>query len=183
MPPAPKSQVPISSFDSDEESLLLPLHHGGPKHYSDLLNNDGDSDDFTKKEESSSFLSYVWSRYFDAMLQRPILVKGITAFVLLGFADLIAQGVEHIGAATLLPSEEAQNVVLVDWIRAARFAVFGFLGAPWAHYYYDWLDTVLPPTPQPWTMTTAGKKNWYDRQAIQRTSTGSPVDSTLTFIS
>ena len=35
-----------------------------------------------------------------------------------------------------------------------RFATFGLVGTPWAHYYYTWLDTTLPPTTNPWTVTT-----------------------------
>ena len=42
--------------------------------------------------------------------------------------------------------------------RIIRFATFGLvLQAPWNHYYYQFLDTAIPPTPEPWTSTTAIK--------------------------
>jgi peroxisomal membrane protein 2 len=30
----------------------------------------------------------------------------------------------------------------------------GLLGAPWSHYYFQFLDECLPPTPEPFTKTT-----------------------------
>ena len=41
-----------------------------------------------------------------------------------------------------------------DILRLLRFGFVGLAGAPWSHYYYAWLDKVLPPTQQPWTWTT-----------------------------
>lgn len=89
-----------------------------------------------------------WNNYTTILEKHPLLTKGITAFFLLGLGDLCGQGVEHVrGTAT-----EG-----VDWPRTARFGVFGLLGAPWAHYYFYYLDLYLPPTPQPWTRTTLVK--------------------------
>jgi peroxisomal membrane protein 2 len=31
------------------------------------------------------------------------------------------------------------------------------MGAPWSHYYFHYLDTYIPPTPEPFTQTTAVK--------------------------
>lgn len=47
---------------------------------------------------------------------------------------------EHVrgGGSTPIPS--------MDLLRSVRFGIFGFLGAPWSHYYFHYLDTVFPPT-------------------------------------
>jgi hypothetical protein len=106
----------------------------------------------------------VWNAYYNKLQQYPLIVKSITAFVLLLLADLMAQGVEHLRGISKIHHGEADAVVLlpVNWLRALRFGVFGFLGAPWTHYYYHWLDTVLPPTPYPWTCTTLGASpSWF----------------------
>jgi Mpv17 / PMP22 family len=66
------------------------------------------------------------------------------------------------GSATtthLLGRSKAGSVLVlgVDWPRAARFGMFGLLGAPWAHYFYFYLDKLLPPTDKPFTRTTLVK--------------------------
>mmetsp|Transcript_8117 Transcript_8117/g.19622 ORF Transcript_8117/g.19622 Transcript_8117/m.19622 type:complete len:257 (+) Transcript_8117:180-950(+) len=100
---------------------------------------------------SSRCLS-LWESYYAALLEYPLLVKSLTAFVLLGFADVIAQCFERIRDRN---SEDA--IMALNLYRVARFGFFGLAGAPWTHYYYAWLDTVLPPTQNPWTWTTAIK--------------------------
>jgi hypothetical protein len=168
MPPVPEPLVPLPRFgDSDEESLLL-LRNIGTKCYCYLSSSYEDSEEDSPESilaidqhEPNNPLLRVWEAYYNALQSRPLLIKSITALILMGWADLIAQMVEH--WRELLPSE-----YLVDWIRALRFAIFGLVGAPWTHYYYNWLDMVLPPTPYPWTMTTAGKpvyQNGGSRQA------------------
>jgi peroxisomal membrane protein 2 len=93
-----------------------------------------------------------WQRYNKALERNPLLVKSITAFFLLGGGDLCGQSLEHL----LGRSSNAGSVLVlgVDWPRAARFGMFGLLGAPWAHYFYFYLDKVLPPTEKPFTKTT-----------------------------
>lgn len=92
-----------------------------------------------------------WQRYNSALERNPLLVKSITAFFLLGSGDLCGQGLEH-----MLGRTKAGSVLVlgVDWPRAARFGMFGLLGAPWAHYFYFYLDKFLPPTEKPFTRTT-----------------------------
>lgn len=135
-------------------------------------------------------LGEAWAAYNTALEENPLLVKSITASVILGAADLTGQFVEtqiknnfytNLGEA----AESSNNVVddisltgaredesslvaatttttaattSVDWARVGRFALFGLvLQAPWNHFYYLLLDGVLPPTPDPWTATTAIK--------------------------
>jgi peroxisomal membrane protein 2 len=95
-----------------------------------------------------------WQRYNDALERNPLLVKSTTAFFLLGGGDVCGQGLEH-----LLGRSKAGSVLVlgVDWPRAARFGMFGLLGAPWAHYFYFYLDKLLPPTDKPFTRTTLVK--------------------------
>jgi hypothetical protein len=103
----------------------------------------------------------LWNSYYESLQRHPIVVKSVTAFVLLFLADLMAQGVEHLRGLSQIHNADpimatTPSTTPVDWLRALRFGVFGLLGAPWTHYYYHWLDTVLPPTEQPWTFTTFG---------------------------
>ncbi len=72
-------------------------------------------------------------------------------------SDLVAQRVEHIERGSTMTTNSNNTTSPLDWMRVSRFAVFGLVGSPWTHYYYYWLDTVLPPTTYPWTWTTAGK--------------------------
>jgi hypothetical protein len=160
---APIPEVPETLFQNvDEESLLLfrDVNPNNQKRYSDLLMLEEETESSSESSSSSSLeqepnpksncLARLWTCYFQALQRRPLLIKSITAFILMGCSDLVAQGVEHVRGMSTSP---------LDWMRVSRFAAFGLVGSPWTHYYYDWLDTVLPPTPYPWTWTTAGKKN------------------------
>jgi hypothetical protein len=134
---------------ADEETPLLMIERGQkpPQQYTD--------------DVASSFASEVsrpllrrmsqsWTDYNTILEKHPVLVKGVTGFILLSLGDLSGQGVEH-----LRPGPTAY--VGVDWPRVARFGIFGLFGAPWSHYYFDYLDTCLPPTQEPFTKTTAVK--------------------------
>jgi hypothetical protein len=69
---------------------------------------------------------------------------------ILGAGDLCGQGLEHVRSQ----SSASGNV---DWPRLARFAALGFFGAPWSHYYFDYLDYYLPPSPNPCSIRTVLK--------------------------
>ena len=94
----------------------------------------------------------LWEAYYSSLTQYPLLIKSLTAFVLLGFADVIAQCIELVR-----DSRDQDSIMGFNSYRVARFGFFGLAGAPWTHFYYAWLDTVLPPTQNPWTWTTASK--------------------------
>jgi hypothetical protein len=94
-----------------------------------------------------------WDGYVSKVESHPLLTKSATATVILACADMCAQGLEHVRGTTA----SDQNGGVVDWLRVARFAAFGLLGAPWSHVYFHWLDHYLPPSPQPWSSTTALK--------------------------
>lgn len=92
-----------------------------------------------------------WQSYNDALATDPLLVKSVTAGVILGAADLAGQALEDI-------QKEGEESSGVDIARTIRFAFFGFiLQAPWNHFYYQILDGAIPPTADPWTPTTAIK--------------------------
>jgi hypothetical protein len=96
-------------------------------------------------------LSDAWTSYNVALEQSPLLVKSVTAGVILGCADFTGQALER--SMKDDPSEES-----VDFGRALRFAIFGFvLQAPWNHFYYLALDGALPPTEDPLSATTGIK--------------------------
>ena len=99
----------------------------------------------------SAGLEDLWNSYLGALDADPLLVKSVTAGVILGAADLAGQSIQR---AT---SEEAEGDGL-DIGRFLRFAFFGFiLQAPWNHFYYLLLDGALPPTEDPFTTTTGIK--------------------------
>jgi len=94
-------------------------------------------------------ISGAWNSYNEALDANPLLVKSVTAGVILGAADLAGQTLEGIQKDEDKP---------VDIARVARFAFFGLvLQAPWNHFYYQILDGALPPTPEPFTPTTGIK--------------------------
>ena len=107
---------------------------------------------FDSHASDSSMLSRGWSAYTGHLETWPLLIKSTTAFFLLALADACAQGCERLSAGT-----DEQQQQPFDWLRMARFGVFGLLGAPWSHYYFELLDYVLPPTDTPCSFTTFGK--------------------------
>jgi peroxisomal membrane protein 2 len=113
----------------------------------------GDYEPIDYREEYSSrtlgIASAGWRRYNDALERRPLLVKSVTALIILGSGDLCGQGLERI-----LGTASGAGGGGVDWPRAGRFGMFGLVGAPWAHYFYYYLDRFLPPTEKPFTRTT-----------------------------
>lgn len=101
-----------------------------------------------------------WSSYLTALEADPLLVKSVTAGVILGAADLSGQAIQQ---AITVDADNSSEVVEsssngVDFARFARFAFFGLvLQAPWNHFYYQLLDGALPPTDDPFTATTGIK--------------------------
>lgn len=93
-----------------------------------------------------------WDAYNEALVANPLLVKSVTAGVILGAADLAGQTFESIQKGQ---ESESDKIDGIDWARAARFAVFGLvLQAPWNHFYYQVLDGQIPPTPsEPFSQT------------------------------
>lgn len=79
--------------------------------------------------------------YHGWLERHPLLVKCVTAMILLGLANFVEQSLSQYNK--------------LDWVRVLHFAVYGLvLQAPFSHYYYYWLDTTFPPTEYPWTRRT-----------------------------
>ena len=131
----------------------------------------------------STGLEDVWSSYLSALESDPLLVKSITAGVILGAADLSGKAIQQSLVSAKDDSgdgggggSKGGGAGEVDIARFVRFAFFGFiLQAPWNHYYYQLLDGALPPTPDPFTPTT-GIKVFID-QFIQ-----APIFTILIFV-
>lgn len=89
----------------------------------------------------------IWSSYLDLLSAAPLQTKAVTAGVIIGAGDTAAQLIERVTAKKDF-----------DVARALRWAVFGLvLQGPWNHAFYKLLDGALPPTPDPWTITTLEK--------------------------
>ena len=143
MPPSPRVEA-----SAESTSLLdYPSHFQMSDNDYSRLDQSDESVTIEGQGDSCCGLHAVWHRYNDLLEQHPLLVKSITAMIILGGADLCGQGVEHIRGHTV-PSGG------VDWPRMARFASFGFFGAPWSHYYFYYLDHYLPPSPKPCSFRT-----------------------------
>jgi hypothetical protein len=100
--------------------------------------------------EIADGISGAWNAYNDALEASPLLVKSVTAGIILGAADFTGQTFEN--------SKSEGSGKAIDIGRVARFAFFGLvLQAPWNHFYYLLLDGALPPTPEPFTATTGVK--------------------------
>lgn len=107
-------------------------------------------------------MNELWNSYLDALESNPLLVKSITAGVILGAADLSGQAIQQATSAKEIAATEDMMTSTVggggggvDIARFVRFAFFGFiLQAPWNHFYYLLLDGALPPTVDPFTSTT-----------------------------
>jgi len=88
-----------------------------------------------------------WSAYLSALETDPLITKAISAGVIIGAGDAAAQLVEG-----------SKSGKAFDPIRYARWAFFGLvLQGPWNHAFYLALDAALPPTPDPFTITTLEK--------------------------
>lgn len=97
-----------------------------------------------------SGIQEAWTAYNDALEASPLLVKSVTAGVILGAADITGQVIEK--------QQKGDVDTSLDIARTARFAFFGLvLQAPWNHFYYMVLDGTIPPTEDPFTPTTGIK--------------------------
>jgi hypothetical protein len=115
-------------------------------------------------------VSEAWGAYNIALEANPLIVKSVTAGVILGAADLAGQALEN------FRKEEGEEKSPVDLARAVRFSIFGLvLQAPWNHFYFNLLDGVLPPTANPFSLTT-GVKTIID-QFVQ-----APIFTVLIFV-
>jgi peroxisomal membrane protein 2 len=129
----------------------------------DLANDQKQTSLLSEESPSSTASRNAFQWYANLLHRHPLVVKAITAFFILGLGDAAAQGVEHwqiTATATATADATAATTTAttsLDWWRTIRFGSFGLLGAPWAHYYFLFLDTFFPPTEKPFTSTTAIK--------------------------
>jgi len=100
----------------------------------------------------TSLLWRGWIEYNLHLDQWPVVVKSVTAFLVLGLGDGSAQAGQH-----FVGTGGGEHSMHWDYLQSLRFGVFGLIGAPWSHYYYHLLDSALPPTPRPCSWTTAFK--------------------------
>ncbi|CAN0017949.1 unnamed protein product [Discosporangium mesarthrocarpum] len=93
----------------------------------------------------------LWDSYLASLDAAPLLTKSLTAGFIFPAADAAAQVLDK-GDGGSTDSDAW------DLNRSLRWLIFGFfVQAPWNHYFYVLLDGVLPPTPDPFTVTTGVK--------------------------
>lgn len=66
-----------------------------------------------------------WDTYNAALSANPLVVKSVTAGVILGAADLAGQAIETARQEDDNDSNDDESAI--DWARAARFAIFGLV--------------------------------------------------------
>lgn len=89
----------------------------------------------------------LWSGYLGLLETAPLVTKAISAGVIIGAGDAAAQTVEN-----------SQTGGEFDFTRYLRWAFFGLvLQGPWNHFFYLLLDGAIPPTPDPFTISTLEK--------------------------
>ena len=89
----------------------------------------------------------LWTDYLGLLETAPLTTKAITAGIIIGAGDSTAQ---------LLEKRDSDEAFEIN--RALRWAFFGLvLQGPWNHVFYQLLDAALPPTPDPFTVTTLEK--------------------------
>ncbi|KAJ8604585.1 hypothetical protein CTAYLR_007633 [Chrysophaeum taylorii] len=85
--------------------------------------------------------SEAWAGYTTLLETAPLATKCVTATVIIGCGDAVAQRIEGNG---------------VDPARVFRWAVFGLvLQAPWNHVYQNAIDAALPIPPNPLALKVA----------------------------
>ena len=90
----------------------------------------------------------LWSDYLGLLETAPLVTKACSACVIIGAGDAAAQLVENRNEAD----------AKFDFERYLRWAVFGLvLQGPWNHFFYQLLDGAIPPTPDPFTISTLEK--------------------------
>uniref|UniRef100_A0A7S1YNW0 Peroxisomal membrane protein MPV17 n=1 Tax=Skeletonema marinoi TaxID=267567 RepID=A0A7S1YNW0_9STRA len=160
-----------NAFMSPQQSTYTPLSYQRNTPLTHLPSPSNDAQPQSSSQSSSTCLhlaelsggiTEAWNSYLDALEANPLLVKSITAGVILGAADLSGQALQQAIATNnddnMELSTNNNNSNSVDIARFLRFAFFGFiLQAPWNHFYYQILDGALPPTEDPFTSTTAIK--------------------------
>jgi hypothetical protein len=108
-----------------------------------------DADQVGLTSSITAYLVYIWISYTSVLQKRPLIVKCITASIILGLGDLVGQATENANA--VIPRA-------IDWTRAFRFAFFGLVfQAPFCHCYFSILDKALPPTSSPLSFSNALK--------------------------
>jgi hypothetical protein len=116
-----ESESMQNEADADEETALLKIERGQkhPQHYTDevlvtsILTSEVSRPLFRRMSQS-------WTDYNTILEKHPVLVKSATGFIILSLGDLSGQGVEHLRGPTAY--------VGVDFIRVARFGIFGLFG-------------------------------------------------------
>ena len=131
------------------------------------LGGDSTAPSFVKARPSNSVLMMAitgiadaWDAYNHALELHPLIVKSITASIILGLGDFAGQAVQNLQLNdTSTGTGSTTTKKDVDYSRAARFAIFGLvLQAPWNHYYYLLLDGQIPPTvDEPFSVTNIMK--------------------------
>ncbi|GKY98845.1 hypothetical protein MPSEU_000840500 [Mayamaea pseudoterrestris] len=84
-----------------------------------------------------------FARFYEGSLaRRPIVTKSLTAGFIFGLSDLLAQKIESRDS-----SKTTKSVSQLDWSRILASAAVGlFYFGPAAHYWYNWVFSILPGT-------------------------------------
>jgi hypothetical protein len=116
-----QSSTSISRFRHEPWQQIVPSRSFLVRNTRDEMNQHSHSHAARSSATSSSLgigAQEAWTAYNDALQAHPLLVKSVTACVILGAADLAGQALED------FKSGESTDI---DYARTARFAFFGLV--------------------------------------------------------
>jgi hypothetical protein len=98
---------------------------------------------------SSSFLGRLWNKYTEALIARPLLVKGGTASIIFFLSDTMTQRLLYSNSNTDDDDNTDNNtksesdVWIWDYNRSLSGAGFGIVATCWLHYWWGFLEIVV----------------------------------------
>ena len=98
----------------------------------------------TSSSSSSSFLGRLWNKYTEALIARPLLVKGGTASIIFFLSDTMTQRLLYSNSNTDDDDNNTESDVFRwDYNRSLSGAGFGIVATCWLHYWWGLLEIVV----------------------------------------
>ena len=93
---------------------------------------------------SSSFLGRLWNKYTEALIARPLLVKGGTASIIFFLSDTMTQRLLYSNSNTDDDDDNTESDLFRwDYNRSLSGAGFGIVATCWLHYWWGLLEIVV----------------------------------------
>jgi hypothetical protein len=104
----------------------------------------------SSSSSSSSFLGRLWNKYTEALIARPLLVKGGTASIIFFLSDTMTQRLlsnsntdDDDNNNNTESESESKSKWIWDYNRSLSGAGFGIVATCWLHYWWGFLEIVV----------------------------------------